>query len=124
MLDKKFIKKTEKKLKKEKKRLEKELASFTKKNVHNEEDYKANFPDFGNETDENAQEVAAFGERLNLEHTLEKELRDINHALQRIKDKTYGICYNCQQEIPQARLEARPTASTCVKCKEELKGEK
>ena len=124
MLDKKFVYKMKNILLTEKKRLEKDLSSFTKKNIHNETDYKANFPDFGSETDENAKEVATFEERLNMEHTLETELRDVNQALERIENGIYGICHVCKQEIPKARLEARPTASTCVKCKEELKSKK
>ena len=124
MLDKKFIDKIHKKLKKEKQRLEKELAGFTNKNIHNEGDYKSLYPNFGNETDENAKEVATFEERLNIEKTLEKELRDVNNTLKRIDKKTYGQCYNCNEEIPKARLEARPTASTCVKCKTELKAKR
>jgi len=121
MLNKEFITKIKDKLQKEKIHLEKDLGSFTKKNVHNATDFKANFPDFGDESDENAKEVATFQERLNMEDTLEKELRDVNKTLERIEKGDYGTCYNCNEEIPEARLEARPTASTCVKCKEELK---
>ena len=121
MLSQEFIDKMKNKLDVEKKRLEEDLSSFTKKNVHNAEDYKADFPDFGDESDENAKEVATFEERLNMENTLETELRDVNKALERIEKGTYGTCHNCKEEIPEARLEARPTASTCVKCKEELK---
>jgi len=57
MLNKDFLNKIKEKLIKEEKRLEKELSSFAKKNIHNKSDYKAKFPDFGNETDENAKEV-------------------------------------------------------------------
>lgn len=121
MLDKKFINKMQNKLEQERKRLERDLASFANKNIHNLDDYETRFPDFGEGSDENAREVAAFEDNLNLERTLEKELRDVVGALKRIADGTYGKCYNCQIEIPQERLEARPTASTCIKCKTEFK---
>lgn len=121
MLDKKLLDKMKNKLIEEKKRLEKELGGFTNQNVHNKDDYKAKFPNFGDETDENAKEVQEFEENLNMENTLEKELRDVNNALKRIEDGTYGVCYSCKQEIPEGRLEARPTASTCVKCREGFK---
>ena len=84
MIDKKFVKKMKKKLEKDKKSLEKDLATFADKNIHNLEDYKARYPDFGTESDENAKEVSAFEDRLSVERTLEKELRDVNNALQRI----------------------------------------
>lgn len=43
-----------------------------------------------------------------------KHLRDVNAALERIADHTYGRCEVCLQPIPQERLEVRPTARTCV----------
>ena len=44
-------------------------------------------------------------------------LSRIEEALKRIKLGTYGICTSCGNEIPEERLEAVPTAHTCVKCK-------
>src|SRR5690242_3329558 len=49
-------------------------------------------------------------------------LADIDSALQRIDDGTYGTCVNCSQEIPIQRLEAHPTASLCIDCKRRAEG--
>ncbi|WP_102345199.1 TraR/DksA C4-type zinc finger protein [Bacillus sp. Marseille-P3661] len=49
-----------------------------------------------------------------VEH-FEKELKDINHALARIEDGSYGKCETCQADIPVERLEALPTATHCLK---------
>jgi len=57
-----------------------------------------------------------------MENTLEKELRDVKSTLKRIEKDDYGMCHNCNEEIPEARHKARPTASTCIKCKTKLKG--
>ncbi|MCM2279692.1 MAG: TraR/DksA family transcriptional regulator [Oligoflexia bacterium] len=46
-------------------------------------------------------------------------LRKIDEALQRISDGTFGDCGSCGEEIDLRRLEARPTASLCVHCKED-----
>jgi RNA polymerase-binding transcription factor len=46
------------------------------------------------------------------------ELRRIDGALARINEGSYGLCESCGQEIPQARLEAEPTALRCVQCQE------
>jgi DnaK suppressor protein len=46
------------------------------------------------------------------------ELRRIDTALARINEGSYGQCESCGQEIPQARLQAEPTALRCVKCQE------
>lgn len=47
------------------------------------------------------------------------EIAEINDALRRIADKTYGICELCLKRIPAPRLNAVPYASLCIKCKEE-----
>ena len=45
----------------------------------------------------------------------------IERALSRIKKGTYGVCNTCKELIPKRRLEAVPTATRCVSCKEEGK---
>lgn len=41
----------------------------------------------------------------------------IDEALQKIKDSEYGICIECGCEISPGRLEAKPYARFCTKCK-------
>jgi DnaK suppressor protein len=41
-------------------------------------------------------------------------LAEINQALARIEDGTYGTCAACGKEIPAERLEAYPWASLCI----------
>lgn len=45
-------------------------------------------------------------------------LAQVNQALQRMQEGTYGVCVVCGVVIPEARLEAVPYASLCVKCAE------
>ena len=52
----------------------------------------------------------------------EQVLSEIEAALHRIDDRTYGICFNCGAEIPRARLEANPWASLCIDCKRKAEG--
>ena len=40
--------------------------------------------------------------------------KQVEAALARIEDGTYGTCVDCGQQIPDARLEVRPEASRCV----------
>jgi DnaK suppressor protein len=42
-------------------------------------------------------------------------LTEVQEALKRIEDGTYGYCVVCGQPIPEKRLEAIPWASRCVK---------
>jgi YteA family regulatory protein len=51
-----------------------------------------------------------------LEENSEHVLAEIDAALQRIEDGTYGMCTNCGKPIPQERLEARPYATLCIDC--------
>jgi RNA polymerase-binding protein DksA len=44
------------------------------------------------------------------------ELQDIEAALARIGDGSYGICIECGGEIGRARLKADPTAKRCLAC--------
>ena len=45
-----------------------------------------------------------------------ERLASVDAALARLDDGTYGTCTVCGQPIAAARLEARPTATTCVGC--------
>lgn len=45
-------------------------------------------------------------------------LQNINAALLRIKEGTYGICGRCGKPIDQKRLEVIPYATVCVGCAE------
>ncbi|TDE97223.1 TraR/DksA family transcriptional regulator [Occultella glacieicola] len=46
----------------------------------------------------------------------EREREELDAALVRAADGTYGVCERCGRPIPAARLEARPAARTCVTC--------
>ena len=43
-------------------------------------------------------------------------LAEVGAALGRLDGGTYGYCAGCGEPIAAARLEARPTARTCVTC--------
>jgi len=115
-----FAKEIKEQLEKKKELLEKELSSFAQKDLHNKDNFRSSFPDFGNKDDENVAEVATFSDRLSLEGELEKTLRDVNGAMERIEKGTYGICKYCNNEIEEKRLQVRPVSSACIECKKKL----
>jgi len=45
-----------------------------------------------------------------------QSIRDIQSALARIEDGTYGECESCGGDIGRGRLEAIPEATRCVNC--------
>ena len=54
-----------------------------------------------------------------LEENSEHVLADIDAALKRLDDGTYGTCTNRGEQIPVERLEARPWATLCIDCQRE-----
>ena len=47
-------------------------------------------------------------------------LEQVEGALKRIENGTYGVCTNCGRPIPEKRLEAIPWAARDIKCEEQL----
>jgi len=48
----------------------------------------------------------------------EELMRKVDRALQRVREKTYGECEECNKDINPERLEALPWATMCIKCQE------
>ena len=57
--------------------------------------------------------------RMRLRNRETLYIKKIDDALKRIEEGTFGECDACQEDIELRRLEARPTATLCVFCKEE-----
>jgi len=52
-----------------------------------------------------------------------QKLKQIDDALDRIEESTYGLCEECGIKIPRARLKVVPFAKYCVECKEVIERE-
>lgn len=52
------------------------------------------------------------------------KLHQINGAIKRINDNTYGVCEDCEEDIPEKRLQLNPYFVTCVSCAEEREADK
>ena len=57
---------------------------------------------------------------LSLMATEEETLDLVEQALARIRDRTYGVCEECEGVIAKKRLEAIPFAPLCIRCAEKL----
>jgi len=51
-------------------------------------------------------------------------LYNVNEALERIDEGSFGLCVTCKKAIPATRLKAIPHAQTCLKCQELLESKK
>ncbi|HEY3227326.1 MAG TPA: TraR/DksA C4-type zinc finger protein [Planctomycetota bacterium] len=52
-----------------------------------------------------------------------EELQQIQDALERIAEGTFGVCENCKKPIPKPRLKAIPYTRLCLACKRKEEGE-
>lgn len=103
------LKPLKEKLEKERKAIEKEIKSL------------AVPPEFGNETDEEADETEQFGTNLGIQQVLRNKLENINETLQKIEQGKYGICERCGKKISWLLLRIEPTSRLCRKCKKSIK---
>ena len=76
--------------------------------------------DTANLDDEHDPEGATIGfERAQLSSMVERartQLAEINEALERLRQGSYGVCERCGRQIPGERLGAQPATRTCVEC--------
>lgn len=97
-----------------------QLKELARKDNHESDNMTSVFPQYGDKPDENVQEISDYSTNVATEKVFEKSLEDVDKALERIEKGTYGICKYCGNPIGEKRLIARPTASSCIKCKTEL----
>jgi RNA polymerase-binding transcription factor DksA len=71
--------------------------------------YDTNFAD-------TSQVTAERGEAERLASDLQESLDDVDKALERLAEGSYGVCERCGNPISEARLEAMPTARRCLDC--------
>ncbi|MCU1490743.1 MAG: TraR/DksA family transcriptional regulator [Acidimicrobiaceae bacterium] len=71
--------------------------------------YDSNFAD-------TSQVTAERGEAEALARELRDALADVERALGKLGQGTYGVCERCGEQIVPARLEAMPAVKTCIRC--------
>lgn len=67
--------------------------------------------------EEEATEAFELEKRLAMEKNLKDSLAEITRALAKFDSGEYGKCEMCGEQIEPDRLEARPQASLCMRCK-------
>src|SRR2546423_9277769 len=100
----------------EKERLEGVKATFDDEHLEDESEseaiselasYDQHQADVGTETFEREKD-------LSILERIEAELNDVDHALRRLDEGTYGVCEACGKPIGEERLEAMPAARFCL----------
>ena len=105
----------------EKKLVEEELSGIAQRSGTNPADWQARPPEEGavEFKDETADRLEELADREATTDVLEIRLKNIDAALARIADGSYGRCEVGQEMIEGERLEVMPTARTCKAHREE-----
>ncbi|HEY4475527.1 MAG TPA: hypothetical protein VJB92_02280 [Candidatus Paceibacterota bacterium] len=77
-------------------------------------------PEFGSDIDhfeEEADEAEAFGTNLGTAQALRGRLSDVNRALEKLSEGTYGVCEKCGKKIEDGVLEVDLESRYCRTCK-------
>ncbi len=121
MLDQKTIGELKTALEKEQNLLTKELSTIATPDSNMPDDWDIKHSEWGEDQITSEEELES-GESVNevdedmknkaLSDHLELRLREVNNALKRIEEGTYGICEVCKNLIPIERLRANPAAET------------
>ena len=119
MVDKRTLAKLEEKLKHELATLEAELVGIGQEDNLNSNDWHSTNGDYETGTADATILADRFEEKTTNEgivSELEARRAQIQRALIRVKGDTYGVCLKCGVKIPIPRLEANPSAETCITC--------
>ena len=76
--------------------------------------------DYGEGFADAAAATAERSEVLGIVENLTSMLNDVDHALEKVEEGTYGVCESCGKPIGADRLEFRPTSTRCVDCKSKV----
>jgi RNA polymerase-binding transcription factor DksA len=105
------------KLLEEKARLEAELSTVGRVNPDNPMDWEAISVDKGDDTsdpNDNADAIEDFENNAAILRELEIQLNDVNSALRKIEEGSFGKCEVGGELIDEGRLNANPSARTCT----------
>jgi RNA polymerase-binding transcription factor DksA len=117
-MDAKDLEYFKKKLDKEKSLLEEELKTVGRKNSHIAGGWEAkpeNLDVDSADDNEVADKMEGLEENSGILDKLEMQLTEVNAALDRVRQGSYGVCMVAGEPIEKERLMANPSAKTCLK---------
>lgn len=97
-----------------KKQLQEQLDSLEDRVEHTEEFDTRELSNYDNHPADNATDLYDQERGIALTQAKEDEIEDVKAALTAIEEGNYGKCQVCGKEIPYERMEALPTALTCI----------
>jgi RNA polymerase-binding protein DksA len=118
MITKELSKELHDQLLSEKKRLEHEIANIS--GVRSDVFLEDETDSVDQHPADDATELFEREKNLTVRRTLEISLEEINQALHRFEEGTYGTCEHCGKPISEKRLRAMPGATHCIDCQAKL----
>jgi DnaK suppressor protein len=102
-----------------------ELASVRDRLDQDEAELEGGGDDFA-ETDSGDMSQSIFDREMDasVEEGIERRLGEVERALQKIEEGTYGVCDHTGEEIPKGRLEAVPEAIRTVEAQQRFERER
>lgn len=105
---------TDQQMKQLKKQLTDQLETLEDRVEHTEEFETTELSNYDNHPADNATDLFDQERGMALTQFKEQEIEEIKAALAAMEEGTYGKCAVCNKEIPFERMEALPTALTCI----------
>ena len=102
----------------ERDRLTREVGDLRQEVIDYTQDIAEEDRSYGNHMADDATDTFEQERQAALQRNLESVLNEVNDALGRMDEGTYGSCINCGKQIPIERLEARPYAIRCIEDQE------
>jgi DnaK suppressor protein len=112
-----FIAQQQKKLEEEVQKIRQQIEKLKADDPFSDPDYASD--NAAIDTDVREQEYHAINEAQKIE--LQRRLKQIESALDKIKKGRYGYCQKCGTDIAMARLELVPEALYCVDCESKMR---
>jgi DnaK suppressor protein len=119
MVEKEAIKGIRARLQQERASLLGDIETLSADNQAQQDDYGV-----GNHVADDATEVFTRERNLALRSNAEDLLAQVDAALDRLAEGSYGTCARCGQEIATERLEALPYAIYCISCQSQVEQER
>ena len=76
--------------------------------------------DFDEPGGDAAQETLERSQAMALGENLREMLENVESALKKLDEGTYGVCDSCGKDIPKGRLDLMPSATMCITCRSRL----
>jgi DnaK suppressor protein len=119
MVQKEAIASIRARLEQERASLQSDIESLAVENQAQQDDYGV-----GNHVADDATEVFTRERNLALRNNTQDLLTQVESALRRLEEGSYGICARCGQEIAAERLDALPYAIYCITCQSQIEHER